>query len=131
MGKYNNSDDFFWTSEGDFALGIEGEFAKTKDVKYRTFIQRVNTRMGSAVGDWPLQNEVGTGLQEYLGRPNTADTGAAIKQRVVNELTRGAFIAQSDLAVRVFPVSKTKVAIVVQVTPLTREVRLSWLIPMT
>lgn len=115
--RYNESLDFYFSSNGDFCLDDTGMLRDTKYDKYRYFIQRVNTRLSSVQGDWSLAPEVGANLTDFLGSPNTADTGRLIKRRVFNELTRANFISPRDLDVRVMPLSETSIGIIINVTP--------------
>jgi hypothetical protein len=117
LKKYNESLDFYFSSNGDFCLDDTGMLKDTKNDKYRYFIQRVNNRLSSTHGDWSLAPRVGANLTDFLGSPNTAATGESIRRRVYTELTRDGFVSGKDLKVEVIPLSQSSVGIIINVTP--------------
>lgn len=116
--RYKRGTDLYFTEDGDFYLDAEtGDFEDTSLHQYRNFIQNVNTRVASSKRDWNLQRDVGLNLADFLGKPNTRENGARIRNRVYSELIRDNFIAPADLEVVVFPTGKTTVGIVLRITP--------------
>lgn len=118
MPKYESSPDMYWSSEGDFVVDSEtGDIATTKNKRYRSFIQRILTRVKAKSGDWPLQNQLGAGITGFVGQPNTAATGQRMKESIESELTRDGFIAPGHLQVKVVPVKSNMVAILISINP--------------
>lgn len=117
MGRFTESDDLYWTSEGDFFLGEENEFLSTKNFKYRTFIQRVKTRLESKKREWALQGEVGADISRHRGKQNTRELGQQIQDDITAELTRGSFLGRGEFSVKIIPVSAQQIAIFLVITP--------------
>lgn len=117
MSKYKYTTDFYFTDDGDFRLGSDGDFEDTANYQYRGLIQRVITRLSSAKGEWRLQPLEGVNLTDFLGKPNTREVGGRVRERVYSELIRDNLVSPADLKVEVFPLSKTEIAILVVITP--------------
>ncbi len=117
MANYKGKNDLYWNSEGDFALGENGDFQDTKNFAYRGFVQQVLTRMESNRGDWPLQREVGASLSDFLGRTNSRETADDIRNRVLSELSQSGLVAPADLRVDVVPISANTILILLYITP--------------
>lgn len=109
--------DLFWTDAGDFRLSKQGDLESTRDHLYRGFLQRLETRMNSARGDWFTQPTVGVGLTDFTGKRNTREVGQAIKQRVASELVRDDFLRPGEFEVQVMPVGVHTVAIALVIRP--------------
>jgi len=109
--------DLYFTEAGDFYLSPQGDLEDTKLDYYRGFLQRLDTRIMSAKGDWATQQQVGVGLTDFVGKRNTADLGRAIKSRVYSELIRDDLLRPAEFTVDVIPVTATKLAISVIVQP--------------
>lgn len=117
MARFNKINDLYWSNDGDFVLGDNGDLEDTKWDAYRGFIQRVLTRMMSSRGDWSLQSTVGAGLGAFVGRPNTQEIGLEVQQRVYAELQQEDLLMGRELQVQVFPTSATSIAIVLIINP--------------
>lgn len=118
MSRYKRMTDLYFTEDGDFVLDAEtGDLEDTKLHQYRGFIQRVVTRVMSQKGEWNLQKDVGAGVGDFLGKPNTAALGDRIRSRIFSELIREGLVSPGDLNILVFPTGIHSLAIVVQVTP--------------
>lgn len=110
--------DLYWTEAGDLFLDADlGDIADTKDDFYRAFVQRVDTRMGSAKGDWKMQPHIGAGLTDFVGKKNSSRLARIIKQRVYTELIQDDLLRAGELTVDVLPITATKVAIGVVIVP--------------
>lgn len=118
MNRYKRMTDFYFSHDGDFVLDENtGDLEDTKLHQYRGFIQRVLTQVMSQKGEWNLQKDVGVGIGDFLGKPNTSVVGERIRSKVYSELVKGGLVTPSDLSVLVFPSGQNSVAIVVQITP--------------
>lgn len=82
---------------GDFDLEVDLDTAVT------------NRMLRTSPGSWLFDLDIGVGLQDFTGLPNTEETGLSIEDRVVTGLRRAGVAAQCT----VYPVSHDSVAIVV------------------
>ena len=64
-----------------------------------------------------MQPTVGADLGAFVGRPNTAEVGSELQQRVLSELQQEDLLAGRELQVQVFPTSQTSIAIVLIISP--------------
>ena len=129
MGFHRSKTDLIWTDSGDFFLDATREdLADTSSLPYRAFIQQITTRLSSSLCDWRLAPTIGTGLNQFLGKPNTAELGANIQAAVTSSLTRGSFMKASEFQVQVFPLDKHNLAIFLMVQPSgdREQIRLSF-----
>lgn len=115
--RWSTIDDLFFTSDGDFRLGDNGDIKKTLHVKSRTLQQRVYSRLASNKGDWKHLPDIGVGLTRFVGLPNNAQVGKLIEQSIYSELYRGGLLKQGELKVTVFPVSQESIAALIEVNP--------------
>lgn len=113
---YEYQKDIFFTSEGDFVLGSNKDLKTTELDVYRGLIQRINKRIMSTHGDWPLQDSLGATLGDFVGMPNTRETGALLKSRISSELSRDSLLSAKDVQVNVFPISNTQILISIAVS---------------
>lgn len=85
--------------DGDFDLDTDLDASVT------------NRMLRTSPGSWALDPDIGVGLQDFAGLPNTPETGAQIEDAVVAGLRKVTIAAQCT----VYPVSFDSVAIVVVV----------------
>lgn len=105
MADYKKTD-IYWSDDGDFILSANKDFEDTSTESFRSLMQGIKARLNFNVGEWPGRgSKIGANLADFHGKPNTEATGTLIKSRIISELTKGAFIASSDLFVDVFPIS--------------------------
>jgi hypothetical protein len=105
MSDYKNTD-LYWSDDGDFILSANKDLEDTSTEAFRSLVQGIKARLNYNVGDWPGRAaKLGANLADFNGKPNTETTGDLIKSRISSELTKGGFIATSDLFVDVFPIS--------------------------
>lgn len=114
---FDDRRDLYFTSEGDFVISETSDLEETKNHQYRNLIQQILTRLMSSKGDWALQPTLGASLGNYLGQPNTRETGDKIKTRILSELSRGGLLAPSSLKVEIAPVTATGIIILITATP--------------
>lgn len=118
MNKYKRCTDFYFTEDGDIVLDANtGDFEDTAMHQYRGFIQRLNTRIKSQKGEWNLQRDLGAGLTDFRGKPNTAAIGQRIQSRITSELIREGLVSPDHLEVVVFPTGKHELSIMLRITP--------------
>ena len=110
--------DLYYTEGGDFFLDTDtNDLADTKNDLYRTFIQRLDTRMNSGKGDWKLQPTLGVGLTDFLGKKSTQALARAMQDKIYSELLLDNLLRPNEFSVQVLPITPVKLAIVVFVRP--------------
>lgn len=103
MAKYIETDLYF-SDDGDFILSANKDLQDTSTNPHRSLIQGIKARLNFNRGEWPGRgNDIGANLSDFYGKQNTETTGEQLKLRVINELTKGGFIAVNDLFVDVIP----------------------------
>ncbi len=104
--------DLYFTEAGDFFLDVDtGDLADTSNDFYRGFIQRIDTRVSAAKGDWKYQPLIGVSLTDYTGKQNTADLGRQIKQAVYGELIQDDLLRPGEFSIDVLPVADDQLMI--------------------
>lgn len=125
--RYGKMVDLLWADDGDFviepqvrrdALGdlTGGDFQDTKRLKYRAWLQRVNTRLVSAVNDWKYLG-IGADLKSFMGAENSEKTSEFVRARIIDELTRDDLCRAKELQVEVIPLSPSYLGIIVAARP--------------
>lgn len=117
MARFEEIIDTYFTDTGDFFLGDNGDLRDTLNDSYRGMLQRVLTRVQSRKGDWATQTSVGAGLTAVIGKPNTAEAGAAIRNLIHTELLQEDLLRSSEFVVDAFPLTKHIVAVAIVITP--------------
>lgn len=117
MPVYKNNIDLYFTAEGDYVLSPDGDLLDTKRALYRGFIQQVLTRLQSSRNDWRDQPDTGANFGEFVGLPNTRETGDLIISRVSSELIREGLVSQNDLNVDVVPLNANSIMVLVTLIP--------------
>lgn len=109
--------DFYYTDQGDFFLGENGDLEDTRMFLYRGLIQKIRTRLEANKGDWSLYPDIGAGLQGFRGRTNTRGLGDEIKSVVTNEVLRTNMLRSSEFTVDVIPTSDSSLMIILYIKP--------------
>lgn len=117
MARFKDIVDIKWSSNGDLCLGDSGDLDDTENDFYGGFLQRLNTILSSSKYDWKTQSFVGADLKQFVGKPNTRETGAAIKQAVLAAVQQYDLLRGEEFIVDVFPVSEQMIAIVLVISP--------------
>jgi hypothetical protein len=139
MARLDKIVDFYFTDSGDFCLDTNGDIKTTKNILYRGLLQRVLTRLQSQKGEWATQRTIGANIGNFLGKPNTRAVATKIQNTIVAELSRDDLLRSSEYVVDIFPVSSSKIVIVIVISParssgelaltLTYDLRTNRLIP--
>jgi hypothetical protein len=112
--------DLFWSQEGDFVLDGP-RLLTTKNQPYRNLVQRVLNRLQWTKGDWILNPEEGSRLQEFFGQPNTAENAGRIKTMIMSELRRDGLLGASEFQVDIVPTSKSSIVVFISLKPLDSQ----------
>jgi hypothetical protein len=114
--------DMFWSSDGDYEVDERGDLQDTSYDVLRSIHQQIQTRIMSDKGDWQYQKRIGAGLSNFVGDPNTAETGRALQNAITSALLQNGLINMEDLKVKIAPISPTHIAFQVTLNYLpTRE----------
>ena len=114
MGFYD-AIDLLWDENGDYIVGEDGDIASTEDDLLVAFLQQVRTLLIAEVADWESDPMFSTGLKDFVGEPNTSETGRDIEDRIISSLIYNEIANADDLYVRVVPVKPDAVLAVVSV----------------
>jgi hypothetical protein len=99
--------DLLLTPDGDLLVGEEGDLLLTRGTGY--VVQSIYNRLKSVSADW-FYDQVGADLEDFLGQPNSSETGAAVEERIISALTGDGLLAPEDLLVKVVPAGETQLA---------------------
>ncbi len=108
--------DLYWTLDGDFALGEDGDLKDTSFDVFRSMWQEMRTRCRSGLKDWAFHPRLGANLDELLGRTNNRATAEEGKTRVIAALTQGGFLPKSVIRVRYLPIGRHRLLYDITVT---------------
>jgi len=119
---YDNTD-CFWTSQGDYYLGDDGDLMDTESDPLRSLVQEVRTRAAADPGDWAVFPTVGAGLRDFVGEPNNARNAEMIKARLLAALAKEGLINTRDMEIKYLPVTLDKllVRLTVRVAPTAKN----------
>jgi len=102
--------DMKWSSSGDYIIQ-NGDIADTSRTVGSGFLQEVQDRIKSSVGDWKLVPNRGAGLELFKGRQNDEDLWEDIKTTIGYSLTRDLFLNRQDFQILIIPIDDTGIAI--------------------
>lgn len=130
MGNYF-SNDLYWNSRGDLAVGINGDIQDTIDSPLRSLVQEVRTRVQSEINDWPIYPKLGAGINDFIGEPNNEQTATELQSRLIYALTHDNLVLREDLVIDLVPMTVRALKIIVRInvaqTPGVNENK-QWLI---
>jgi len=107
--------DLYWTLDGDFAPGEDGDLRDTSFDSLRSLFQEIRTRVMSSFRDWKFHPSLGANLDTLLGKPNNRLTAEEGKTAIVAALTQGGFLPRNAIEVRYLPFGRHWLAYLVQV----------------
>ena len=115
--------DMRWTWNGDYSLGHDGDLADTSTDVLLSLLQDIHDVCASAAQDWELLPNWGAQLDDFIGEPNVRSRANMLHDRVRLALTNTNTVAEKDLQIRVIPVHRHKVMILIaiQVMPTARN----------
>ena len=105
------------STDGDFVLE-KGTLALTADIP-EALQQELLFRLQTDLMDYQPQPNLGIGLHQFIGLPNTGQVTDQIQQAIVRALTRDDKFPSVTLQVEVVPISIDKVAIFIFHVPRT------------
>lgn len=123
--------DFYWTLDGDFALGADGDLRDTSFDPLRSTWQEMRTRVRSSTKDWAPWPSLGANLDELIGSPNNRITAEEGKTKIISALTMNGFMKKEQLNIRYVPITENRLVYFIRATvfvPSTIETRLLQLV---
>lgn len=110
-----DSIDLDWTWDGDYVLGNDGDIGDTSYDTLKSIETEVATIVKSDALDWEKDPFIGATLNDFVGEPNTRETGKRIEERVLLALGNVGILQPSDLQVRVVPITAHQLMIMITV----------------
>jgi len=101
--------DLYWTFEGDFLVGPNGDLYDTSVDPLRSLVQEVKTRLKSEQQDWGFFPRVGAGISELIGEPNNRENAENGKAKIISALSRDGLVDASDISVKYVPVTRESI----------------------
>lgn len=115
MPRLYDAIDLLWDdTNGDYAFSQHGDIASTESDPLQAIAQEIYTRIKSDKGDWLEAPLIGATLSDFVGEPNTRETGNQIQKRIFSALQTYGTIDMGDISVDVIPVSREQIAIVLK-----------------
>lgn len=110
---YDNVDvRFNWS--GDFNLK-NGDLEDCSSDTLLSLKEQLNIICSSSLGDWELYPNRGANLDDFIGEPNTRNTASRIKSRLQLAILSTGLITDSDLSIKIIPVSKYALMTIINV----------------
>ena len=110
--------DLQWVWCGDYLPSKDGDLADTGEDRIQSLVQEIQTVVQSALLDWEEHPGLGSGLEEFIGEPNTKETANRLKTRIRDSLILFNIVRDSDLDIKVIPVGIHTVFILIKVAAL-------------
>lgn len=117
MASNLDSRDIQFSWNGDILLEA-GDIKTTQSDGLQSLEDQIRIVVSSSLGDWEIYPGKGAGLDDYVGYPNTKNTGEAIHDRVRLAIVSAGLVYEEDLEIKVIPVHIHRVLIVVRVNAL-------------
>ena len=114
MSLYDSTD-LFWTWDGDFATGDDGDIKDTSSDALLSLRQEIATIVKSEIGEWEADPTLGATLSDFLGEPNNRANGEAIESRIAIKLVEASIVQREDIDVKATPVSVHQLMIMINV----------------
>ena len=115
MASVYDAVDIRWTWNGDYSVGQDGDLEDTSYDALLSLLQDIHNICASALRDWELYPNLGAGLDDFVGEPNVRSRADLIHDRIRLALTSANVVKEADLRVRVIPVHRHKVMILLMI----------------
>ncbi len=113
--------DLIHTWNQDLAIGHDNDLADTSNDEIQSLIQEVQTIVNSDLLDWEENPTYAASLDDYIGEPNSRDTASSIVNRITTSLISNNIVRADDVSVRVIPVGKSEILIIVSIQALATQ----------
>ena len=122
MSKFTEVDLWF-TEDGDFKVGSDGDLKGTEDSFGRAVLQEIRDRVRSKRGEWKLFASIGSNLESYLGEPGTSQNITRASQEIERSLTFDRMMLPGEM--EVVPLQIARDVAMFRIIVFTREGELS------
>lgn len=112
--------DFYLTEDGDLAISHRGDIEVTP-TPWRNYSQQAYIRIMTPVSDFTMYPTLGSELDQLIGMPQTAETGAYGKTLIRNALLRDGFFTGIPIEVNAVPVSLQAIRFDIYITAGSRN----------
>jgi hypothetical protein len=119
--------DFYWSLDGDYSVGEDGDIRDTSYDIMRSTWQEMRTRGRSNHYDWKEHPTLGANLEELIGQVNNRATAEEGKANLLAALTQGGFLPKNVIKIKYVPISKHRLFYYIYVNildPSTGQTRL-------
>jgi hypothetical protein len=110
-----DSIDFSWSVRGDFLKDSTGDLASTDEDAIESEEAEILNLLMSLSGDYELHYTFAGDLKEFIGKPNTRETGKEISDKIRTSLVLANIVAANDIKVRVVPIRFDAIMIIIQI----------------
>ena len=110
----NNSIDIKFSDDMDFIIDKDtSDLKKAYEFNGEVSTQMIIKRCFSDIGDWQMHPFTGAGLNKFEGLNFNRDLSGLIKTTIIDELTREFLFNSRNIDVKVIPLTKSSLKIVV------------------
>lgn len=113
--------DFYWTMDGDYSVGSDGDIRDTSFDFARSHYQEARTRGRSEYQDWAIHPSLGANLSELIGKVNNRLTAEEGKNRLMAAMLYGGFLRREQVSIRYIPVSKHELVYFIRINVIIPE----------
>jgi hypothetical protein len=122
MGIYNNYD-IAVSASGDMVIGGNRDFVLTPGSG--VLKQDIAFRLRTNPGEFYVHQDVGAGLDDLIGEPNTRETAKIGESKIAHSLVYDGFIRNNDLYIKGVPITYESVYYYVFVNSSAGQVNVS------
>jgi len=97
---------------GDLEVGPDGDLFVVRDDD--VIVDNILFRLRTYKGDWILEPNCGTPLEDVIGLPNIESTGKYVESVAIAALTHDGFLTEDQIDVRCSPLNSTTLILVTQ-----------------
>jgi hypothetical protein len=112
MAFWDNYKEITITEDGDLAVGPDGDFAFS--VAGDALVEHVMVRLRTYLNESPIMPGIGTQLEDFIGKPNTLETGNNIEQEVYRALLTDGLFDANVLTITAVPVSDNEISVLIE-----------------
>lgn len=114
MAIYDENDiSFSWN--GDFLVSADYDLADTSTDALLSLLQQIHDICASSLRDWEFYPSRAATLSDFVGEPNTKETGDAIHDRLRISIVSAGLVAEEDLEIRIIPVHIHRVLVIIKI----------------
>ena len=115
MATSYDSNDAAWSWSGDFLLSDTSDLADTSSDSLQSLVDQISVVTSSSINDWFVYPGRGATLDDFVGEPNSRDTGDNIHDRIRLSIVSAGLVAEEDLYIRIVPVQLHKILVMIYI----------------